>query len=158
MKRFSGAAASLLIAAISLTLAACTADVSTDSLAIQYGEVKIVVENSAGKKALSGNFTVRLINRTEKQMNVGFLEAEIISGATKEKLVTFRPIIPDAYGSISTVRLLPKETKDVPVVLPYGLDAFDTSVHTTVSVGMFFQTTDGYRATIHSDAVPVATK
>ena len=136
----------------------CSSDAVTDSLNIQYGVVDIATETSGSSKVLNGTIAVKLINRTEKQMNVGFLEGEIVDAKTGEALLRFRPIIPDSYGSISTVRLLPKETREIPVVLPLGLQAFDASAHPNVQVGISFQTTDGYRTTVHSNAVMVGSK
>ena len=156
MKTFFPAAA-VMILTIAL-FASCTSDAVTDSLAIQYTKVEITTEESGGSTTVNANITVRLINRTEKEMNVGFIEAEILSGNSDEALLRFRPIIPDAYGSISTVRLLPKETKEVPVVLPLGLKAWDLSKHPSARIGIQFQTTDGYRTNVHSNKVGVTSK
>jgi hypothetical protein len=139
-------------------LAGCSSDAVTDSLAIQYGDITITAEKVGAQRQVSGTITVQLVNRTEKQMNVGFLEGELISGSTNEALVRFRPIIPDSYGSISTVRLLPKETREIPVVMPLGLQAFDTKKHASVIVGLAFQTTDGYRTDVKSMPVTVTVK
>ena len=155
-KRFATLLALLPMAA--LILSGCSSDAVTDSLAIQYGTIEISTEKSGNTTTVNGTITVRLINRTEKQMNVGFLEGELISYATKETLVRFRPIIPDSYGSISTMRLLPKETRDVPVVMPLGLPAFDRATHPQVIVGLAFQTTDGYRTDVKSLPVTVTAK
>ncbi|MBR9976798.1 MAG: hypothetical protein KFH87_01810 [Bacteroidetes bacterium] len=141
-----------------LLLTSCSSDAITDSLAIQYGEITIATEKAGSETNLNGTITVRLINRTEKQMNVGFLEAELVSATTNEVLQRFRPIIPDSYGSISTMRLLPKETRDVPVVIPPGIQAFDAKRHTQVVVGITFQTTDGYRTHEKSLPVPVTAR
>ncbi|MFZ1730158.1 MAG: hypothetical protein WBQ23_14625 [Bacteroidota bacterium] len=147
-----------LLPMAALILSACSSDAITDSLAIQYGEITIATEKSGNETTMNGMITVRLINRTEGQMNVGFLEGEIISAATNEVLLRFRPIIPDSYGSISTMRLLPKETRDVPVVLPLGLQAFDKSKHPQVIVSLSLQTTDGYRTDAKSLPVMVTAK
>lgn len=147
-----------LLPMAALILSACSSDAVTDSLAIQYGTIEIATEKSGSETTVNGTITVRLINRTEKQMNVGFLEGELISYATKETLLRFRPIIPDSYGSISTMRLLPKETRDVPVVIPLGLQAFDRATHPQVIVGLAFQTTDGYRTDVKSLPVTVTAK
>lgn len=141
-----------------LLLSGCTADAITDSLAVNYGPISIATEKSGAEVTLNGNITLRLINRTEKQMNVGFLEAELLDASTGQALVRFRPIIPDSYGSISTARLLPKETKDIPVVMPLGLSAFDVTKHPTVIVGISLQTTDGYRTDVKSLPVAVTSK
>lgn len=141
-----------------LILSACSSDAVTDSLAIQYGEISIATEKAGSETTVNGTITVRLINRTEKQMNVGFLEGEIISASTGETLLRFRPIIPDSYGSISTMRLLPKEARDVPVVTPLGLTAFDRTQHPQVVVGLSLQTTDGYRTDVKSLPVVVTAK
>jgi len=151
----------MILAALPLALtvfSGCTADAVTDSLFINYGQITISTEKAGGQATMNGNITIRLINRTEKQMNVGFLEGELLDANTGEALIRFRPIIPDSYGSISTVRLLPKETRDIPVVMPLGLSAFDASKHPMVIVGMSFQTTDGYRADTKSLPVVVTTK
>ncbi len=148
-----------LLPMAALILSACSADAITDSLAIQYGDITIATEKGSGNETtVNGTITVRMINRTEKQMNVGFLEGEIISASTNEVLLRFRPIIPDSYGSISTMRLLPKETRDVPVVMPLGLQAFDKSKHPQVIVSLSFQTTDGYRTDAKSLPVMVTAK
>lgn len=147
-----------LLPMAALILSACSSDAVTDSLAIQYGTIEIATEKAGSATTVNGTITVRLINRTEKQMNVGFLEGELISAATNEVLLRFRPIIPDSYGSISTMRLLPKETRDVPVVMPLGLQAFDRSKHPQVVVGLAFQTTDGYRTDVKSLPVTVTAK
>lgn len=139
-------------------LAGCSSDAVTDSLAIQYGDITIATEKAGSALNLNGTITVRLINRTEKQMNVGFLEGELTSASTNEALLRFRPIIPDSYGSISTVRLLPKETREIPVVMPLGLPAFDAQKHPRVIVGLSFQTTDGYRTDVKSNPIPVTAK
>jgi hypothetical protein len=141
-----------------LILAGCSSDAVTDSLFIQYGDIVISTEKAGKTINVSGTITVRLVNRTEKQMNVGFLEGEIIGAASKEALLRFRPIIPDSYGSISTVRLLPKETREIPVVLPIGLSSFDTQKNPQVIVGLAFQTTDGYRTDVKSQPVTVTVK
>lgn len=138
-----------------ILLAGCSSDAVTDSLAVQFGPTKIAIEKAGAETNVSGTITVRLINRTEKQMNVGFLEGELISASNNEALLRFRPIIPDSYGSISTVRLLPKETREVPVVMPLGLTAFDVEKHPQVIVGMSFQTTDGYRTDVKSAPITV---
>lgn len=153
MKRLAPVFAILPLAAI--LLVGCSSDATTDSLAIQYGPTKIAIEKAGSETNVSGTITVRLINRTEKQMNVGFLEGELISAATNEALLRFRPIIPDSYGSISTVRLLPKETREIPVVMPLGLQAFDPQKHPQVIVGLSFQTTDGYRTDAKSAPITV---
>ncbi len=155
-KRIATLLALLPMAALILT--ACSADAITDSLAIQYGEIVIATEKAGSETTVNGTITVRLINRTEKQMNVGFLEGELISASTNESLLRFRPIIPDSYGSISTMRLLPKETRDVPVVMPLGLQAFDRYVHPQVIVNLSLQTTDGYRTDAKSLPVVVGAK
>lgn len=155
-KRIATLLALLPIAALIIT--ACSSDAITDSLAIEYGEILIATEKAGSETTVNGTITVRLINRTEKQMNVGFLEGELISVATGESVLRFRPIIPDSYGSISTLRLLPKEARDVPVVMPLGLQAFDRAKHPQVVVGMSFQTTDGYRTDVKSLPVTVGTK
>lgn len=147
-----------LLPMAALILSACSSDAVTDSLAIQYGAIEIATEKSGSEMTVNGTITVQLINRTEKQMNVGFLEGELISVATKETLLRFRPIIPDSYGSISTMRLLPKETRDVPVVIPLGLQAFDRATHPQVIVGLALQTTDGYRTDVKSLPVTVTAK
>jgi len=152
-KRFAPVIAILPLALI--LLAGCSSDAITDSLAIQYGETKIAIEKAGNQSNVNGTITVRLVNRTEKQMNIGFLEGELISAATNEALLRFRPIIPDSYGSISTVRLLPKETREIPVVLPRGLTAFDPQKHPQVIVGLSFQTTDGYRTDAKSMPITV---
>ena len=141
-----------------IILAGCSSDAVTDSLSIQYGAITIATEKSGTGRQVTANIAVRLINRTEKQMNVGFLEGELISAATNEALLRFRPIIPDSYGSISTVRLLPKETREIPVVIPLGLTAFDTQKHPQAIVGLSFQTTDGYRTDVKSMPVTVTVK
>ncbi|MCZ7558589.1 MAG: hypothetical protein M5R41_19550 [Bacteroidia bacterium] len=143
---------------IAVLFSACTADAVTDSLFINYGPISISTEKAGGQTTLNGSITIRLVNRTEKQMNVGFLESELLDANTGEALVRFRPIIPDSYGSISTARLLPKETRDIPVVMPLGLTAFDVSKHPMVIVGMSFQTTDGYRSDAKSLPVVVTAK
>ncbi len=147
-----------VFAMLAILLAGCSSDAITDSLAISYGDITINSEKVGSERQMTATITVRLINRTEKQMNVGFLEGELISAATNEALLRFRPIIPDSYGSISTVRLLPKETRDVPVVMPLGLKAFDTKKHPQAIVGLAFQTTDGYRTDVKSMPVTVTTK
>lgn len=147
-----------LLPMAALILAACSADAVTDSLAIQYGEITIATEKAGDEVTVNGTITVRLINLTEKQMNVGFMEGELISASTNESLLRFRPIIPDSYGSISTMRLLPKETRDVPVVMPLGLQAFDRYVHPQVIVSLSLQTTDGYRTEVKSLPVVVGAK
>ncbi len=148
----------IAILPLAFILGACTADAVTDSLFINYGPISISTEKAGGQTTMNGSITIRLINRTEKQMNIGFLEAELLDANTGEALVRFRPIIPDSYGSISTARLLPKETRDIPVVMPLGLAAFDLSKHPMVIVGMSFQTTDGYRADAKSLPVIVTAK
>ncbi len=151
----------MILAVLPLALvvfSGCTADAVTDSLFITYGAVTIATEKAGGQTTMNGNITIRLVNRTEKQMNVGFLEGEILDANSGEALIRFRPIIPDSYGSISTVRLLPKEVRDIPVVMPLGLSAFDVSRHPMVVVGMSFQTTDGYRADAKSLPVVVTSK
>jgi hypothetical protein len=148
----------LAILPLTMLISACTADAITDSLFINYGPISIATEKAGDQKTMNGTITVRLINRTEKQMNVGFIEAELRDANTGEALLRFRPIIPDSYGSISTARLLPKETRDVPVVMPLGLTAFDASKHPTVIVGISFQTTDGYRTDAKSHPVAVTAK
>jgi hypothetical protein len=155
-KRIATLLALLPMAALILT--ACSADAVTDSLAIQYGEITIATEKAGDEVTVNGTITVRLINLTEKQMNVGFMEGELISASTNESLLRFRPIIPDSYGSISTMRLLPKETRDVPVVMPLGLQAFDRYVHPQVIVSLSLQTTDGYRTEVKSLPVVVGAK
>lgn len=155
-KRIATLLALLPMAALILT--ACSADAITDSLAIQYGEISIATEKAGDELTVNGTITVRLINLTEKQMNVGFMEGELISASTNESLLRFRPIIPDSYGSISTMRLLPKETRDVPVVMPLGLQAFDRYVHPQVIVSLSLQTTDGYRTEVKSLPVVVGAK
>lgn len=147
-----------LLPMAALILSACSSDAITDSLAIEYGTISIATEKAGSETTVNGTITVRLINRTEKQMNVGFLEGEIISASTGETLLRFRPIIPDSYGSISTMRLLPKETRDVPVVTPIGLTAFDRAKHPQVVVGLALQTTDGYRTDVKSLPVVVTAK
>lgn len=148
----------IAILPLAFILGACTADAVTDSLFINYGPISISTEKAGGQTTMNGSITIRLINRTEKQMNIGFLEAELLDANTGEALVRFRPIIPDSYGSISTARLLPKETRDIPVVMPLGLAAFDLAKHPMVIVGMSFQTTDGYRADAKSLPVIVTAK
>ncbi|PLX25452.1 MAG: hypothetical protein C0600_11960 [Ignavibacteria bacterium] len=155
-KRFFSLFAILPVAM--LIFAGCSSDAITDSLFIQYGDIKVSTEKTGNTMNVSGTITVRLINRTEKQMNVGFLEGEVLSAASSEALLRFRPIIPDSYGSISTVRLLPKETREVPVVMPIGLPAFDANKHPQVIVGLSFQTTDGYRTDVKSQPVTVTVK
>ena len=139
-------------------LSGCTADAVTDSLSINFGEITVAVEKAGSQATLNGSITVRMVNLTEKQMNVGFLEGELIDASTGEALVRFRPIIPESYGSISTARLLPKETRDIPVILPLGLEAFDAARHPRVVVGLFLQTTDGYRTGVKSLPVVVTSK
>lgn len=147
-----------LLPTMMLVFAGCSSDAITDSLFIQYGDIKISTEKAGNTMNVSGTITVRLINRTEKQMNVGFLEGEVLSASSAEALLRFRPIIPDSYGSISTVRLLPKETREVPVVMPLGLPAFDAQKYPQVIVGLSFQTTDGYRTDVKSQPVTVTSK
>jgi hypothetical protein len=147
-----------LLPMAALILSACTSDAITNSLAVQYGAISIATEKAGNDMTMNGMITVRLINRTEGQMNVGFLEGELISASTNEVLLRFRPIIPDSYGSISTMRLLPKETRDVPVVLPLGLQAFDKNKHPQVIVNLSLQTTDGYRTDAKSLPVMVTAK
>ena len=147
-----------IILAGSALFVRCSSDAVTDSLNVQFGPVEISTEASGGSKVLNGKISVTLVNRTEKQINIGFLEGVITDAKSGDALIRFRPIIPDAYGSISTVRLLPKEVKDIPVVLPLGLQAFDPAAHPSVTVGLSFQTTDGYRTTVNSNAVMVSSK
>ena len=132
---------------------------TTDSLAVQFGEVKVSTEKAGKAVNIGGNFTVTLINRTERGMNVGFMEGALIDAATDKTVMRFRPIIPEAYGgSLSTITLIPKEKKDIPVVMPLGVESFDISQGMKVIVKLSFQTTDGYRTDAVSSPVVIVQK
>jgi hypothetical protein len=151
---FSVAALSLLI------LAGCaTTTMTTDQLAVQFGDNKVYTEKAGKLTNIGGNFTVKLINRSTTGMDVAFMEGALIDANTNKALIRFRPIIPDAYGgSLSTITLIPGEKKDVPVVMPLGQEAFDITQSPKVLVKFSFQTTRGYRTDAVSSAVVITQK
>ena len=141
-----------------LLLAGCSSDPVTDTLSIQYGQISIGTEMKNTTPILTANINVNVINRTERGINVAFLECAIYDAKTDLALVRFRPIIPQAYGSLTTVQLLPKQTREYPIVTPPGFEGFDGRVHPSVVVKLSFQTTDGYRTEVASAPVAVAAK
>jgi hypothetical protein len=130
----------------------------TDSLFVDYGAITITTEKVGKETNLNANINVILKNRTERGMNIGFLDCTLLDAVTNQALIRFRPIIPDAYGSISTVQLIPNEKKEVPVVMPQGMSAFDVSASPKVLVKISLQTTDGYRTDAVSGPVVVGAK
>jgi hypothetical protein len=142
------------LAAAAILFAGCSHDVTTDSLSVTYQSVKVLAEKVQGKAVVTAEMTIRLVNRTEHGMNIVFVDGTIIDAKTNAALLTFRPIIPDSYGSISTASLLPKQTKDYVVVTPPDLDPFDITGVSSVIMKLAIQTTDKYRTEIVS--VPVA--
>lgn len=141
-----------------LFLAGCSSDAVTDSLTVQYGQISLATEMKDTTPFLTANINVNLINRTERGMNVALLECAIYDAQTDLALIRFRPIIPQAYGSLTTVQLLPKQAREYPIVSPPALEAFDGRVHPKVVVKLSLQTTDGYRTEVASAPVAVAAK
>lgn len=138
-------------------LASCTSDVVTDALHAGYSQPEVVVtEQKDGGYALAAKFTAVLTNRTERLMNVVFLEATIVDAQSGEALVRFRPIVPDSYGSTSTVQLYSGQTSEFPVVTPLDLYGFNPTMHPQVKMKVFYST-EGYRTEAVSGPIIVQT-
>ncbi len=137
----------------------CSKDVITDSIAVQYGKIEIWSETQSGKQtAIRGKISVRIINRTEKSLMVGAVEGSFINPRTKTTVARFRPIIPEAYGTMSQVDLLPKQTKEYLIETPPDLEGFDVKAVPNVIVQLHFTTSDGYRTDVTSAEVPVTSR
>lgn len=134
----------------------CSSDVTTDSLAVQYQKIDVWTEGQP--KVVRAKITVRLINRTEKSLKVGAVEGALYSPRTNTSLARFRPIIPEAYGTMSEVDLLPKQSKDFLIETPPDLQGFDISNDPQVIVKLQFTTSDGYRTEAVSAEAAVAKK
>ncbi len=151
---FSVAAMSLII------LAGCAKHtMTTDQLAVQFGDVKVFTEKIGKTTNIGASITVNLINRTTRGMDVAFMEGALIDANTNKALIRFRPIIPDAYGgSLSTITLIPDEKRDIPVVMPLGMEELDTALSPKVLLKLSFQTTKGYRTDAVSSPIVVTQK
>jgi len=143
-----------MLCALAFLAGGCTSDVSTEQLSISFKDISVVMEKKDGANSLTANLVVPLVNRTERAMNVAFLEGSIIDASTSKVLARFRPIIPQSYGTISSAALLPKQVKDFPVITPPELEPFNTTTSPSVLISINFQTTDGFRTT--KDSAPVA--
>jgi len=147
-----------IVPVFSLFFTACSSDPLTNSLSIQYGKIEIKTEKVGERLRIDAAITVRLINRTERGMNIAFLEGVILDQNTEVAIARFRPIIPDSYGSISTAQLLPKQVKEFQVVTPRDLEPFNFTPNAPAVVKLSFQTTDGYRTEVVSAAVIIQSK
>lgn len=151
----------LLIAltVVIVILGGCSKEVITDSLAVTYGKMEVWTESPAKRPmVIRGKFDVQIVNRTEKSLSVGAVEGVLINPRTKTAIARFRPIIPEAYGTMSEVAFLPKQTKSILVETPPDLEGFDVDKVTSVLVQLFFTSTDGYRTDLTSNEVPVGKK
>lgn len=148
----------LTVIILSFVITGCTSDAVTDSLSVHFSSASITTEKQQGKPVIAANMVVRLVNRTERGMNIVFIEGTLFDASTNKALVRFRPIIPDSYGSISTGQLLPKQVKDFSVVTPLGLDGSEAVNSKSVIVKLEVQTTDGYRTEVVSAPTPIASK
>ncbi len=133
----------------------CSPDVSTDALQVGFSQMEVnVTEKKDNDFTSATKFTTIITNRTERVMNIVFSEATIVDAKTGEALVRFRPIVPESYGSTSTVQLFSKQTQEFPVVSPVDLYGFNPVQHPEVMIKVFFQT-QGYRTEAVSGPVPV---
>jgi hypothetical protein len=145
--------------ALLFVVGGCSKDAVTDSIAVQYEKIDVWTESpSPQSKFVRAKITVKIINRTEKSLKVGALEGAIFSPKTNTSLARFRPIIPEAYGTMSEIDLLPKQTKDFIIETPPDLKGFDLSADPQVIVKISFTTTDGFRTEAISAEVPVANR
>lgn len=137
----------------------CSKDAITDSIAVQYQKIEIWKESPSGMPSVvRAKIVVRIINRTEKSLKVGAVEGSLVSPRNGTSLARFRPIIPDAYGTMSEVDLLPKQTREYLVETPPDLKGFDLSNEPQVIVKLSFTTSDGYRTEVASAEVPVGSR
>lgn len=147
-----------LITVVTAVIVGCSADPSTDSLTVQYKNVRVFSETIEGKLLLTAEMTMHIINRTEHGMNIIFVDGSILDAKTNTQLLTFRPIIPDSYGSVSTAQLLPKQTKDFTIVTPPDSDPFSATGVSTAIVKLSILTSDEYRTEIASSPVAITIK
>jgi hypothetical protein len=136
-------------------IAGCSSDASTEAMTAGFSEEEVVVTQvNDTKTTVAAKFNVILTNRTQRVMNIMFSEGTIVDAKTGEALVRFRPIVPDSYGSTSTIQLFTKQTQAVPVVTPLDLYGFNPKMHPQVMIKMFYNT-DGYRLEATSGPIPV---
>ncbi len=142
-----------------LFAAGCSKDVVTDSIMVQYGTIELWNEKPAtGAQIIRGKITVRITNRTEKSLKIGAEEGSFYDPRSKTAIARFRPIIPNAYGTMSEVDLLPKQTKEWMVETPPDLQGINVAATPNVVVKLSFTTSDGYRTDVTSAEVPVGTR
>jgi len=146
----------VLSLAVTVLLISCSSkEVETQALHASFKEIKVVTKTAGGKNGTRVEMVMRLRNRTEHTMQVGFVEATVYSTVDGKALLRFRPIVPEAYGTMSLVQLLPKQTKDFPVVSAPNLSGFDLAEHPQVIIEMALTTSDGFRTKVRSAQVPV---
>jgi len=146
----------LLSLAVAAFFISCSSkEVETQALRASFKEIKVITKSAEGRDGTRVEMVMRLQNRTEHTMQVGFVETTVYSTVDGKALLRFRPIVPEAYGTMSLVQLLPKQTKDFPVVSAPNLSAFDLAEHPQVIIEMALTTSDGFRTKVRSAQVPV---
>ncbi len=146
----------LLSLAVAALFTSCASkEVETKALRASFKEIKVITKPGAGSNGTRVEMVMHLDNRTEHTMQVGFVETTVYSAVDGKALLRFRPIVPEAYGTMSLVQLLPKQAKDFPVVSAPNLSAFDLTQHPQVIVEMALTTSDGFRTKVRSAQVPV---
>ncbi len=134
----------------------CSSTVDTTPLSVTFDNVEIRSEAGA---TLAASMNVHVVNLSEKTVNIKFTEAEFVDTLENRSLLRFRPIIPESYGSLSTLQLLSKDKKTVEIVAPMGMESFtDLEQHPVVAVRLSIVTTDGYRTQVMSPAVRIIQK
>lgn len=144
----------LLLAGIS----GCSSTVDTTPLVVTFDNIDVRSETVDNAKTLSAVMKVRVVNLNEKTVNIKFTEAEFIDTVSNVSQLRFRPIIPESYGSLSTLQLLSKQKATVEIVAPQGLIPFDVEQHPIVAIRLHIVTTDGYRTEVMSPAVRISSK
>lgn len=136
-------------------IVSCSSEVITDAMTAGFSAEEVVVTQvNDTKYTVAAKFNVILTNRTERVMNIMFSEGTIVDAKTGEALVRFRPIVPNSYGSISSIQLFTKQTQEVAVVTPLDLYGFNPKTHPQVIIKMFYNTA-GYRLEAVSGPIPV---
>jgi hypothetical protein len=147
-----------LVITAAAVIVGCSQDVSTDSLSVMFKNVSVLSETVQGKQVITSEMVIHVINRTEHGMNIILVDGTILDAATNTQMLTFRPIVPNSYGAVSTVQLLPKQTKDFTIVTPPDGDPFSTRGATTAIVKLSILTSDQYRTEIVSQPVAITIK